>query len=121
METPRTNSNTNPGLSSTTDSMMNKASSGAHATVDKMAAAADEATRKAKPAIDRATEFAHQAVDRAQSAAAPAAAWLGDQTENLKATQQKLVDDTCEYVSANPLKSVAIALVAGILISRIVL
>ena len=41
METPRTNSNTNPGLSSTTDSMMNKASSGAHATVDKMAAAAD--------------------------------------------------------------------------------
>ena len=101
--------------------MMNKASSGAHATVDKMAAAADEAARKAKPAIDRATEFAHQAVDRAQSAAAPAAAWLGDQTENLKATQQKLVDDTCEYVSANPLKSVAIALVAGILISRIVL
>ena len=80
METPRTNSNTNPGLSSTTDSMMNKASSGAHATVDKMAAAADEAARKAKPAIDRATEFAHQAVDRAQSAAAPAAAWLGDQT-----------------------------------------
>jgi len=52
---------------------------------------------------------------------AAAAAWLGDQTENLKATQQKLVDDTCEYVSANPLKSVAIALVAGILISRIVL
>jgi ElaB/YqjD/DUF883 family membrane-anchored ribosome-binding protein len=79
----------------------------------KWQAAADEAARKAKPAIDRATEFAHQAVDRAQSAAAPAAAWLGDQTENLKATQQKLVDDTCEYVSANPLKSVAIALVAG--------
>jgi len=54
METPRTNSNTNPGLSSTTDSMMNKASSGAHATVDKMAAAADEAApRRSPPSIAR--------------------------------------------------------------------
>jgi ElaB/YqjD/DUF883 family membrane-anchored ribosome-binding protein len=62
-----------------------------------------------------------QAVDKAADAAAPTADWLTEHGESLKATQKKLVADTCSYVSANPLKAVAIAVVAGFLLSRIIL
>ena len=88
--------------------------------MDKVAGAADEAIRNAKPAIDRVAQAAHQAVDKAAGAAAPTAEWLGEQGENLKATQKKLIDDTCKYVAENPLKAVGIALAAGFLISRLV-
>ena len=91
---------------------INKATSGAHAAVDKAASAA-------KPAIERVAAYAHQAVDKAADVASPAADWLGDKGKDLKATQQKLMDDTCAYVKANPLKSVGIALVAGFLLSRV--
>ena len=40
---------------------------------------------------------------------------------SLNAAQKKLVADTCSYVSANPLKSVGIAVVAGFLLGRIIL
>lgn len=99
---------------------MNKASSSAHAAVDSIAGAADEAARKAKPAIDRVAAMAHQAVDKAADAAAPTADWLTEHGENLKATQKKLVADTCSYVSANPLKALGIAVAAGFLLSRII-
>ncbi len=109
------------GNSGKGEGAINNASSSAHAAVNSLAGAADEAARKAKPAIDRVAGMAHQAVDKAASAAAPAADWLGEQGESLTAAQKKLMDDTCSYVSANPLKSVGIALVAGILLSRIIL
>jgi ElaB/YqjD/DUF883 family membrane-anchored ribosome-binding protein len=88
--------------------------------VKRVAGAADEAARKARPVIGRAAKLAHHAVDRAADAAAPTAEWLGEQRESLMETPKKLVDDTCQYVASNPLKSVAIALVAGLLIGRIV-
>jgi len=65
--------------------------------------------------------MAHRAVDTAAGAAAPAADWLAERGESLNTTQKKLVADTCKYVSANPLKSVGIAVVAGFLLSRIIL
>ena len=102
------------------DGALNKASSGAHATVDSLAGAADQAVRKAKPAIEHAAAIAHQAVDKAANAAAPAADWLSQQGESLTAAQKQLVADTTRYIAANPLKSVAIALAAGFVISRIV-
>jgi ElaB/YqjD/DUF883 family membrane-anchored ribosome-binding protein len=102
------------------ESALNKASSGAHATVDSLAGAADQAVRKAKPAIEHAAAIAHQAVDKAANAAAPAADWLSQQGESLTAAQKQLVADTTRYIAANPLKSVAIALAAGFVISRIV-
>lgn len=92
----------------------------AHATVDKMAYAADEAIRSAKPGIERAAQTAHKLVDRAAGAAVPAAEWLGAQGESIKATQKKLLNDTTDYVSANPIKSIGMALAAGFLISRFV-
>ncbi len=100
------------------DGTLNRASSSAHAAVDSIAGSADEVARKAKPAIDRAASMAHQAVDKAADAAAPTADWLDKQGERLKAAQDRLVDGTTGYVSANPLKSMAVAVVAGLLLSR---
>jgi ElaB/YqjD/DUF883 family membrane-anchored ribosome-binding protein len=108
------------GNSTKGDGPLHKAATSAHAAVDRVAGAADEAASKAKPVIDRAAELAHYAVDKAADAAAPTAEWLGEQGESLLAAPKKLIDGTCEYVAANPLKSVAIALVAGLLIGRIV-
>ena len=62
--------------------------------------------------------MAHQAVDKAAGAAAPTAEWLASQAETLDATQKKLVADACNYISANPLKAVGIALAAGFVLSR---
>ena len=118
METT-TRGNTPSPYGTSTEGALNKASSSAHSAVDSMAGAAEDAARKAKPAIDRVAAMAHQAVDSAAGAAAPTAEWLAEQGESLNATQKKLVEDTCKYVSANPLKSIGIALVAGFLLSRI--
>lgn len=103
------------------EASLRTASSSAHAAVDSMAQAADHAARKAKPTIDRAAAMAHQAVDTAAGAAGPTADWLAEQGDRLMATQRKLVEDSCNYVSANPLKSVGIAVLAGFILSRIVL
>ena len=112
---PPTSGNTPRG-----DGLVHKGATSAHAAVDRVAGAVDEAARKARPVIDRAAEFAHHAVDRAADVAMPTAEWLGEQGESLMAAPKKLVDGTCKYVAANPLKSVALALVAGLLIGRIV-
>jgi ElaB/YqjD/DUF883 family membrane-anchored ribosome-binding protein len=119
--TVRGNTPSPSGMASSTEGILSKASSNAHAAVNSMAGAADEARRKAKPAIDQVAAMAHQAVDKTANAAAPAADWLAERGESLNATQKKLVADTTSYVSANPLKSIAIAVAAGFLLSRIVL
>ena len=103
-----------------TDGHLATSSLGAHSMVDSIAGAADEAARLAKPAIDQAAAMAHQAVDKAASAVAPAAEWLAEQGESLSTTQKKLLSDTCSYVSANPLKSVGMAVLAGFVISRFI-
>jgi ElaB/YqjD/DUF883 family membrane-anchored ribosome-binding protein len=119
--TLRGSSPSTAGFSGNSETPLHTASSSAHAAVDSIAQAADHAARKAKPSIDRVAAMAHQAVDTAAGAAAPTADWLAEQRESLMATQRKLVEDSCSYVSANPLKSVGIAVVAGFLLSRLVL
>ena len=118
--TVRGNTLSTSGLSNFTEGSLTKASSSAHAAVNALAGAADEAARKAKPAIDRVVAMAHRAVDTAAGAAAPTADWLAEQGESLKATQKKVVADACSYISAHPLKSVGIAVIAGFLLSRII-
>jgi ElaB/YqjD/DUF883 family membrane-anchored ribosome-binding protein len=102
-------------------SAVNKASSTAHSAVDSFANAADEATRRAKPKIDKVASMAHDVVDKAAGAAADTAEKLTARTESLSAAQRKLVSDTCSYVSANPLKSVGMAVLAGFVLARILL
>jgi ElaB/YqjD/DUF883 family membrane-anchored ribosome-binding protein len=118
--TARGNTPSTSGSSNNTEGTLSKASSSAHAAVNSVAGAADAAARKAKPAIDRVAAMAHQAVDTAAGAAAPTADWLAEQGESLKATQKKVVAETCSYISAHPLKSIGIAVVAGFLLSRII-
>jgi ElaB/YqjD/DUF883 family membrane-anchored ribosome-binding protein len=91
----------------------------AHKAVDRMAEVADEAALRARSGIDRLAERAHVAVDRAASAAAPTATWLNSRASDLKANQEKLLDDARRTVSANPLTAVGIALAAGYLIARV--
>jgi len=110
--------NSTTGLS---EGAVNKASSAAHSAVDSFANAADEATRNAKPKIDKVATMAHDVVDKAAGAAADTADKLAARTESLSAAQRKLVSDTCDYVSANPLKSVGIAALVGFVLARIVL
>jgi ElaB/YqjD/DUF883 family membrane-anchored ribosome-binding protein len=119
--TTRSNTPSTSGMPNSTDGALSRASSSAHAAVNSMASAADEAARKAKPAIDQVASMAHQAVDKAAHVVAPTADWLTEQGANLHAAQKKLAADTCHYISANPLKSVGIAAVAGFLLSRIIL
>lgn len=101
-------------------SVLNKAATGAHHVVEKVAGAADKAAHRAIPAIDRAAGYAHQAVDKASTGAEPAAEWFNEQAAALDATQKKLVGSTREFVAANPLMSLGLALAAGFLVSRII-
>jgi ElaB/YqjD/DUF883 family membrane-anchored ribosome-binding protein len=114
------NTPSNSGMSGNGDGTLNKASLSAHAAVNSIAGAADEAARNVKPAIDRVSAMAHQAVDKAASAAAPTADWLAQQGQSLNATQKKVVEDACSYVSAHPLKAIGAALAAGFLLSRLI-
>ncbi len=115
------NTPNNSGLSNTSDGALNKAASTAHSAVDSIAGAADDAARKVKPKIEKVAAMAHQAVDKAADAAGEKAEWLAERGTSLSASQKKLVADTCTYVSAHPLKSVGFAVLAGFLLSRILL
>lgn len=56
------------------------------------------------------------ALNKVADAAAPAAKWLEEQGETLSTRGEKLMDGTCKYVSAHPLQSLGLALLAGYLI-----
>ena len=121
METiARDNTPSTSGILHNTEGSVNKASLSAHAVVNSIAGAADEAASKAKPAIDQVAAMAHQAVDKAAGAAAPTVDWLTKQGESVNASQKQLVADTRSYVSANPLKAVGMAVIAGFVLGRII-
>ena len=80
---------------------------------------AANAYEKSKPVIDRITSKAHDAIDKAAAMPAQAKDWLGAQSEQLSAKQKKLVDGASSYVSANPLKAIGIAVVAALLVGRL--
>jgi ElaB/YqjD/DUF883 family membrane-anchored ribosome-binding protein len=108
---PNGSSGTTPGNGAAA-SKVDKAASAVHSAID-------EAARKAKPAIDRAATLAHDAADKLKGASSQTADWMSEKTETLTATQKKLVEDTCTYVSANPLKSIAMAVAAGYVLSKL--
>jgi len=70
-------------------------------------------------AIDQATASAHKAIDRAMSVADSAAGWLSERGEGVKTAPSKLMSTSCDYVSAHPFKALGIALVAGVLLSKL--
>jgi ElaB/YqjD/DUF883 family membrane-anchored ribosome-binding protein len=95
--------------------------SAAHDVVDKVAGVADRATRNIKPTIDGVVDGAHKTVDKVSEVAGSATDWANEKTANVKEAGEKLMDDTCAYIGARPLKSLAIAIVAGVLIGKAVL
>jgi len=101
------------------DGAVGKAVADAHGAVNAAAKVADETLQKAKPVIDRVAEGAHEAVTKVAGVIEPTADWLSAQQESLKLTQQKLLDDARQRVTASPLKTVLIGLAAGMLIGRL--
>ena len=98
---------------------LNRTSTGAHNAIDASASGAQNLANKAKPMIDKVASSAHQAVDKAVNVAVPTAEWLSTQGENLKVKQEQVLEDTRQYVVANPIKAIGIALGAGLLLGRL--
>lgn len=117
--TTHDNTLSNSGMFDHTEGALNKATLSAHAAVSSIAGAADEAANKAKPVIDQVAAMADQAVDKAAGAAAPTVDWLNERGASINASQKKLVANTCNYISANPLKAIGMAVVAGLVLGRI--
>ena len=69
--------------------------------------------------VDQASSSAHNVVDKAMGAADSAAGWLNDRKQKVTATPRELMSKSTEYVAANPLKALGIAVVAGVLLSKI--
>jgi len=69
--------------------------------------------------LNKAAAQVHGAVDQVADAAAPAAQWLEKQSDTLTSGSEKLIRDSSRYVAKHPLQSLAVALAAGYLISRL--
>ena len=100
-----------------TSSTVEHKASQAHEAVDAVAAKASE---RAAPAIDRVARAAHDTVDKVAQTAGPAADWLNQSAEQLKAQQQQLVDGCRSTIRERPLVTIGIALFAGYLVGRLV-
>ena len=93
-------------------SKIDKASSGAHASIDKM-------SKAARPVVDQLASGAHQAVDKIAGAATTAAESLEAKREQLMEVQKRLAEEFRGYVRQYPLASLGVAISAGFLISRL--
>jgi ElaB/YqjD/DUF883 family membrane-anchored ribosome-binding protein len=109
------------GLADNVSALIDNAAAKAHGSVEYASGAAEDALERAKPALEKAANMAHLAVETAADKVAQPAQWLAQHGEELQVKQQKLVGDARGYVTAHPLKSLAIALVAGIVLGRLVL
>jgi len=79
----------------------------------------DQKARGIHAVVDQASSTAHNAVDKAVGVADSAAEWLSVRSNSVKEAPRKLIGKSTDYVAANPWKSLGIAVVAGILISKI--
>jgi ElaB/YqjD/DUF883 family membrane-anchored ribosome-binding protein len=69
--------------------------------------------------IDNASKSAHAAVDKIASAGNQAAETIGEKGEQLKKTEQQMMENCRGYVRDNPIKSLGLAVAAGFLLSRL--
>ncbi len=69
--------------------------------------------------INKASKSAHEAVDKIANAGNQAAETIGEKGEQLKNTEQQLVENCRGYVRDNPITSLGIAVAAGFLLSRL--
>ena len=82
--------------------------------------AIDQLSDAARPVVSRAASGAHRLVDRLADTTTRVAQRLEDTGSRLKDAEQRAVSASSGYVREHPLRSVGIALAAGILVSRLV-
>jgi len=83
------------------DSMIQRAAQTAHEAIDRMAA-------KAGPAVDKVRTMASSTTETLQAKADALGEW-----------EDQMIESSREYVRANPLTAVAIGVLAGVVISRL--
>src|SRR5262245_46270625 len=83
-----------------------------HGSVDKIAQSAHEA-------VDRIASRAAPAVDQMRSAATHASEAMSDRLDRFTAVQDEWIDSAREQVRAHPLAVVGLAVLAGLLVGRI--
>ena len=69
--------------------------------------------------IEKAATSAHQTVDMIANVTTQAVEALGEKGEQLKNSEQQLVENCRNYVHDNPITSLGIAAAAGFLLSRL--
>jgi ElaB/YqjD/DUF883 family membrane-anchored ribosome-binding protein len=69
--------------------------------------------------IDTVAGSAHEAIDKIAGVTNQAAEALGEKGQQLKNAEERLMEDCRGYVRENPITSLAIALGAGFLLSRL--
>jgi ElaB/YqjD/DUF883 family membrane-anchored ribosome-binding protein len=72
----------------------------------------------ATPAVDHAAALGHEAVDSVAAAVKPAEEWINEKTDALLAAPRNALSESREYVAANPLQSMGVALAVGFLLGR---
>jgi ElaB/YqjD/DUF883 family membrane-anchored ribosome-binding protein len=83
------------------------------------ALAVDKAVAVLHTVIDDAASKAHEASNKAGTAGNKAVDWVSKRGDQLGATPKKLIADASGYVSANPLKSLGIAILAAFAVGRL--
>lgn len=74
---------------------------------------------KTEEAVDQSAHKAHATIDKVADAAKHASDSLGDKGHDLKVTQEKWLASASDYVKANPMKSLGIAVASGYVLSRV--
>lgn len=69
--------------------------------------------------ISRMASSAHEAVDKVADATTHAADNLSERSQQIKAVEERWLDDLRNYVQANPVTAIGIAVAGGYLASRI--
>jgi ElaB/YqjD/DUF883 family membrane-anchored ribosome-binding protein len=80
---------------------------------------ADTAMAKAKPMVDKVASIASTAADKAYEMKTQAKDWLVEHSDEMTAKQKQMVADTAGYISANPFKSIGIAVLAALVVGRL--
>lgn len=69
--------------------------------------------------IEKAASSAHETVDMIANMTTQAVESLGEKGEQLKSSEQQLVENCRSYVHENPITALGIAAAAGFLLSRL--
>ena len=84
-----------------------------------MSDTADTAAAKVKPMMDRVSSMASTAADKAYEMKTQAKDWMAEHGDQMTAKQKQMVADTAGYISANPFKSIGMAVLAALVVGRL--